>query len=79
MKTHGTDHVMNQNHDSWLSRHRWISYAALAVIAYYLFTEHRAHVFAYLPYLILAACPLMHVFMHGNHGQHGSREQEKKS
>jgi hypothetical protein len=24
-----------------------------------------------LPWLLLAACPLMHLFMHGGHGGHG--------
>ena len=73
---------MNQTHDSWLNRHRWISYGALAVIAYYLLTEHLQHVIAYLPFLILAACPIMHIFMHHGHNRHddhGNQEQEKKS
>lgn len=36
-------------------------------------TEHRAHAIGVLPFLlILALCPLMHLFMHGGHGQHGS-------
>ena len=47
-----------------------------AVAAYFLLTEHRAHLWGWLPYLLLAACPLMHIFMHhghdhGQHGQHG--------
>ena len=29
---------------------------------YFLVTEHRAHFFGALPFLILLACPLMHVF-----------------
>jgi hypothetical protein len=45
-------------------------------IGFYLLTEHRAHVFGVLPYLLIAACPLMHLFMHHGHGgqdgQHGS-------
>ena len=36
-----------------------------------LFTEHRAHLFGILPYLLFLACPLMHLFMHGGHGGHG--------
>ena len=56
--------------ESWFKSHRILGYAALVVIGYYLLTEHRAHVFAFLPYLFLAACPLMHLFMHGGHGQH---------
>lgn len=40
----------------------------LAVIGLFLFTEHRAHLFGILPYLLLLACPFMHFFMHGRHG-----------
>jgi hypothetical protein len=37
-----------------------------------LVTEHTAHVFGVLPYLLILACPLMHIFMHhGHHGGHG--------
>jgi hypothetical protein len=41
-----------------------------------LFTEHRAHVLGLLIWLPLLACPLMHVFMHGGHGHHGSTDQQ---
>lgn len=34
-------------------------------------TGHGPHVVGYLPYVLLLACPLMHVFMHGHH--HGGR------
>ena len=47
---------------------RWMFWAFAAVGLYYLLTEHRAHVFDYLPYVLLMACPLMHLF-HG-HGHH---------
>lgn len=39
--------------------------------AYFLWTEHRAHVIPFLPWAIFAMCPLMHVFMHHGHGSHG--------
>ena len=42
-----------------------------AIAAYVLLTEHRAHFFGALPWLLLLACPLMHLFMHGGHGRHG--------
>lgn len=38
--------------------------------AIYLFASHRTHVIDVLPFLVLAACPLMHLL--GHHG-HGSR------
>ncbi|HKZ77487.1 MAG TPA: DUF2933 domain-containing protein [Pyrinomonadaceae bacterium] len=44
----------------------------LAIVGFFLFTEHRAHLFGILPYFLLLACPFMHFFMHGGHGKHGS-------
>jgi Protein of unknown function (DUF2933) len=41
-----------------------------AIALYFLRTEHRAHLFSALPFLLLLACPLMHVFMHHGHGGH---------
>lgn len=49
-----------------------------AVAAFFLLTEHRAHLFGALPYLLLLACPLMHVFMHRGHGAHGHHESPKQ-
>ena len=49
---------------------RWVFWGFAAVAAYFLFTEHRAHLVSSLPYLLLAACPLMHLLHHGGHG-HG--------
>ena len=43
----------------------------LAIAAFFLWTEHRAHVLGVLPWLLVAACPLLHLFMHrGGHGGH---------
>lgn len=42
-----------------------------AVAAFFLFVEHRAHLFGALPFLLILACPLMHLFMHRGHGGHG--------
>ena len=45
--------------------------AAMSLLAVsgaaYLLTEHPEHSLPYLPYLLLAACPLMHFFHHGRH------------
>ncbi len=45
----------------------------VAVAAYFLWTEHRAHVIQFLPWVLLAMCPLMHLFMHGGHDHGGDR------
>ena len=44
--------------------------AFLAIAGFFLLTEHRAHLFGFLPFLLLLACPLLHVFMHSGHGGH---------
>jgi hypothetical protein len=43
-----------------------------------LFTEHRAHVLGILIWLPLLACPLMHIFMHHEHGGHGGHGESTK-
>lgn len=52
----------------------------LLIGAYFLVTEHRAHLVGWMsywwPYVFLLACPLIHLFMHGGHGHggHGSTD-----
>ena len=54
-----------------------IALGVFAVVAgYFLWTEHRAHVVAYLPWALFALCPLMHVFMHRGHGGHGTHARD---
>ena len=55
---------------------RWVFWGFLLIAAYFLITEHRAHVFQFLPFLLLLACPLLH-FFHG-HGGHGTDEKQKE-
>lgn len=44
----------------------------VAIIGFFLLTEHQAHVFGILPWLFLLACPAMHLLMHrGHHHHHG--------
>lgn len=55
----------------WRSRYPIGLLVMGAIATYFLLSEHRAHFFGALPYLLLLACPLMHVFMHGGHSGHG--------
>jgi hypothetical protein len=60
------------------SKSKWVFMAFLAIGTYFLITEHKAHLSGYLqywPYLLLLACPLLHIFMHGGHGDHQRREK----
>jgi hypothetical protein len=43
----------------------------LAVGGYFLWTEHKAHVIAALPWVLVGGCLVMHLFMHGSHGHGG--------
>jgi hypothetical protein len=58
------------------SRVNWVLLGFLAIAAFFLFTEHRAHLLGVLPLLLLAACPLLHLFLHGGHG--GGHEEYAK-
>lgn len=55
----------------WRSRYAIGLIVIGAVAGYFLLTEHLAHVMGALPFLLLLACPLMHVFMHHGHGHGG--------
>jgi hypothetical protein len=55
----------------WTSRAFLVCVAFLVIGLILLWTEHLAHALGYLPYLLILACPLMHLFMHGGHGGHG--------
>lgn len=50
---------------------------AVVVGGFYLLTEHRAHLFGALPFVLFLACPLMHVFMHRGH-HHGGRRSSSE-
>ena len=70
---------MNDEHETkHLSRGQWVFYGFLISAGLLLFTEHRTHVLGFLPYLILLACPLMHLFMHHGHGGHNHHDETKE-
>lgn len=54
----------------WTSKGGLVTIAFLLIAAFFLLSEHRAHFFGFLPFLLLLACPLLHMFMHGGHGGH---------
>lgn len=46
---------------------------SLAIVgAFFVLREHWAHLLGFAPYLLLLACPLLHLFHGHGHGQHGS-------
>lgn len=61
-----------QAHERTLARAKWIFFLFALIGGFFLVAEHRAHLLPYLPWLFLAACPLMHIFMHRGRGHHGA-------
>jgi Protein of unknown function (DUF2933) len=55
-----------------------VMYASIGIIAYFLVTEHRAHLAGFLPYSFLFVCIFMHFFMHGAHGGHGGNNNSPR-
>lgn len=49
----------------------------VVVVAFFVLREHWAHVLGLAPYLLLLACPLLHLF-HG-HGHHGGKQSHGSS
>ena len=55
---------------------RWVFLGFLLIAGYFLLTEHRAHVVQFLPFVLLLACPLLHMF-HGHGGHRGGDQRDK--
>ncbi len=59
------------------SRQTWWIILVVGLIGLtFLLRNHTSHVFSVLPYLILLLCPLMHLFMHKGHGDHGGTSDQ---
>ena len=72
---HSHNHEENGNGQSWLfSRTGIATCVALAVLGFLIYEGHGAHLLGYAPFLLILACPLMHIFMHGGHGGHGGHQ-----
>ncbi|MBY0236105.1 MAG: DUF2933 domain-containing protein [Burkholderiaceae bacterium] len=63
----------------WRSRYAIGLLVLGGIAAYFLLSEHRAHLLGALPFLILLACPLMHIFMHHGHGGHAGHQGRSES
>ena len=74
------NHDHGQDNNSSNSIMKFVFIGFLLVAGFFLITEHRAHLFGILPFLLLAACPLMHIFghRHGGHGGHGGKGSKPK-
>lgn len=76
--------MQHENSRSWLfSRTAIATIVAMSVLGFLIYEGHGVHLLGYAPFLLILACPLMHIFMHGGHGGHGShgnrRDEEKET
>jgi hypothetical protein len=71
------DSIEHQHHVSTHNRRgKWVFLGFAAIALFFLLSEHRAHFLGALPYLLVLACPLMHLFHHGHgHHDHGGAER----
>lgn len=73
------DNSQEFNFRQWLrSRNGIVLLAFLSIAAFYLMTEHTAHVFGLLPFALLLLCPLLMLFMHGGHGDHAGHSPQSQ-
>lgn len=49
----------------------------LIIVLFFILREHWGHALGLLPYLVLLACPLMHL-LHGHGGKHGGHQGDEK-
>jgi len=75
------DSIEHRHHVSTHNRRgNWVFLGFAAIALFFLWTEHRAHLLGVLPYLLVLACPLMHLFHHGHgHHHHGGTKQSAAS
>ena len=78
------NHPAHHRHDIertsfWRSRAFLVFLGFAAISLVLLWKEHQAHILGALPYLLLLACPLMHLFGGHRHGSHHQRDQNDVS
>ena len=72
-----TEHSHDKHESASGGKGRWVFLGFVLIAGYFLLTEHRAHVVQFLPFVLLLACPLLHMF-HG-HGGHGGGDKRAKT
>lgn len=61
---------------NWSRINQWLLWAGLAAAVAWLFFRHGEHLSTLFPFLVLLACPLMHLFGHGSHRGHGGHRRD---
>lgn len=68
----------NRSRGVWLGSGKGlILILLLASLVFLLLTGHSTQVITIVPYLLLLACPLLHMFMRRKHGKHDGSNTDK--
>jgi hypothetical protein len=76
MDTAHDSHLDRATTPNWSRINQWLLWLGLAAATGWMFYRHNAHLMQLLPFLLVLACPLMHLFGHGRH--HGHRDQRRE-
>ena len=80
MSQHHAEYADHGALQDWLwSRTGIATLIAVGILGFLVYTGHTAHLLGLAPYLLLLACPLMHLFMHRGHGGHHHRRYNQGS
>lgn len=75
---HGDKSRGENNNENWLfSRTGLVTIGFLLITGFLIYRGHTAHLLGFLPYLLILACPLMHIFMHKS-PHRGHRHEETR-
>ena len=70
---------MSSERSSWFRSQSGIVFLGfLAIAAFFLWEDHKAHLLGILPYGLLLLCPLMHLFHGGHGGGNGGHDYNQK-
>ncbi len=69
------DRGPSSNGSYWTSRSFIVWLALVLIGGFLLVSEHRAHILGAALWLLILACPLLHIFGHGGHGGHGRSDR----
>lgn len=60
----------------WSRINQWLLWLGLAAAVGWLVVRHGTHLVELLPFLLILACPLLHLFGHGHGGSHKSHGEK---
>ena len=79
MDTKQNDADGRRSGPDWSRINQWVLWLGLAAAVLWMLYRHNAHLVQLVPFLLVLACPLMHLFGHGRHGGHRHGDSAPKA